>query len=461
MERPLFWHQGLFLQPQHFQLHDQYVEGLLKPAYQLLRPHFWGVGDMEIQVASLDNHVFNLSEGAFLFPGSTFITIPGNAVVQPRSFENAWHDDGRALGVYLGLKKTNNTGENVTEISDDGDMEKVSTRFAVDKEPEEIKDLQGSGPSAKIKKLHYVLKIFWESEIDQLGDYELIPLTRLERDGDRIYLSTRYIPPVLTVSSSLTLYKLVKDNLDQIFAKSRQLEAYKRDRGIHRAQFGARDMVYLLALRTLNRYVAKLSHIIEAEVSHPWDAYGIIRSLASELTTFSQKASVDGLLEDGSKLIHKYNHKKLWECFSGVKTLITMLLDEITAGPEYVVELLFDGTYFTADLQPSTFEGGKKFYLLMETQADPEFVIQSMNRIAKLCSREYLPILIAKSLPGVNVTHMETPPQELPRRSQAIYFEINHHSDHWVQVENTKNMAIYWDSAPEDLKVELMAVGGS
>ena len=28
MEKPLFWHQGLFLQPQHFQLLDKYIQSI-------------------------------------------------------------------------------------------------------------------------------------------------------------------------------------------------------------------------------------------------------------------------------------------------------------------------------------------------------------------------------------------------------------------------------------------------
>ena len=47
MERPLFWHQGLFLQPQHFQLEGLHTRSLLAPFHEFLTPHFWGVGEHE------------------------------------------------------------------------------------------------------------------------------------------------------------------------------------------------------------------------------------------------------------------------------------------------------------------------------------------------------------------------------------------------------------------------------
>ena len=83
-----------------------------------------------------------------------------------------------------------------------------------------------------------------------------------------------------------------------------------------------------------------------------------------------------------------------------------------------------------------------------------------MESIAKLNSRETLPILIARSLPGIKLHHLPLPPQELPRRANSVYFQIDHHSDHWEQVKRENNLALYWDAAPHDLKIELMAVGG-
>jgi type VI secretion system protein ImpJ len=47
----------------------------------------------------------------------------------------------------------------------------------------------------------------------------------------------------------------------------------------------------------------------------------------------------------------------------------------------------------------------------------------------------------------------------LPRRAGALYFQVDHHSDQWTAITKGRNIALFWDSAPEDLKVELMVVG--
>jgi len=292
-----------------------------------------------------------------------------------------------------------------------------------------------------------------------MGDYLLIPYAQLERMGDEVVLSERFIPPSLSISSSSVLYKVVKEIRDQISSRGRQLEFYKRDRGIHTAEFGARDMVYLLALRSLNRYGPILFHLMESKRVHPWTVYGLLRQLVGELSSFSEEVNSLGELADGTPLLEGYDHENLWACFSGAEALVTRLLEEITAGPEYMIPLTYDGTYFAAELPPQIFEGRNRFYLVFGTEADPSAIVKAIGVVAKLSSRESLPILIARALPGIRLDHLAIPPQELPRRAHSIYFQVDHHSDKWSQVASGRNVALYWEGAPEDLHVELMVVG--
>jgi len=459
IQKPLFWHQGLFLQPQHFQLLNLSFQSLLAPFHQFMGPYFWGVGEFEIQKASLGLKIFNLLKGTFLFPDGTFVAFPGNGIIEARPFEEAWVEGGKPMNVLIGLKKWNSAGENVTVVNKLEELSEITTRFVTTPNPEEVRDLHSGGPSGQVKRLHYLLKIFWEAERAQLGDYVLIPIAQLERMGEEIRLSQRFIPPSLTIFSSETLLLLIKEIRDQLTARAHQLEEYKSQRGIQTAEFGSRDMVYLLALRSLNRYVPPLFHMTEVQQVHPWAVYGLLRQLIGELSSFSERINVMAELKDGTRILPHYDHLNLWECFSSAQETLIGLLDEITAGPEYVIRLLYDGTYYAAVLKPEIFEGRNRFYLVLKTEEDPKLALKSIETMAKLSAREHLPILIARALPGIGLEHLPVPPQELPRRANSIYFSVNHHSDQWPLVQKNKNIALYWDNAPEDLAVELMVVG--
>jgi type VI secretion system protein ImpJ len=461
MERPLLWHQGLFLQPQHFQLLDLYYQSLLTPLYKYQTPHMWGVADMEIQQSALGTRNFHLLKGEFIFPDATSVKLPENAVVESRYFDDEWVEGGKPFSVYLGLRKMNNAGDNVTSLSNTDDLSPVTSRFISPADPEEVRDLYQDGPSAQLKRLKYVLKIFWETEQDRFGNYEIIPLAQLERKGSEVVLSDTFIPPCVTTSASPQLEKTIREIRDQISARARQLEAYKRERGIHSAEFGARDMVYLLALRSLNRYIPQLFHLTEEKAIHPWVVYGLLRALIGELSSFSNTVSVIGEAQDGTTLVPGYQHQDIWDSFSRARNMITSLLDEITAGPEYVFQLQYDGTYYSAELPPAIFEGKNRFYLVIETEQEHPSVLASLETGAKLSSREQMPILIVRALPAITMKHLASQPQELPRKARALYFQIDHHSDQWPSVQKGKNIALFWDTAPEDLTVELMVVGRS
>lgn len=459
MERPLFWRQGLFLQPQHFQLVDRYNQALFTSLNRYHQPYPWGVGKIQIQDAALDNQTFNLLSGDFMFPDGSYVVLPDNAIIEARSFHDAWDDKGESLDVYIGIRKWNELASNVTTLSNLSNLTDINTRFVTTTDPEEMKDLHLDGPPAQVQRLFYVLKIFLETEKDRLGDYNLIPVARLERSGDRVVLSEKFIPPCLNINASNSLLRLIKDTKDQITSRSRQLEAYKQDRGIQSAEFGTRDMIYLLALRSLNRYVPLLDHIMAYNYTPPWNVYGILKQVMGELSTFSASVDVMGSLTDDKNGVMEYNHQDLWPCFNQACSTITRLLDEITAGPEHSIKLLYDGTYYGAELSPNLFEGRNRFYLVFETEDDPKNVLKSLKGISKLGSRESLPILIARSLPGIKIEHLPVPPQELPRKQGSIYCQIDHHDDQWDQIQQTRNIALYWDTAPKDLKIELMVVG--
>jgi type VI secretion system protein ImpJ len=459
IERPLFWHQGLFLQPQHFQLLERSFQSLIAPLHTFMEPYFWGAGAMEIEKAALGTRSFSPLKGTLLFPDGTHAVFPGNSIIDPRPFNEAWVEGGKPFTVYVGLKKWNQAGENVTVIESLEQASSATTRFVSLADAEEFKDLHSGGPTGQIKRLYYLLKVFWETERDQVGDYLLLPVAQLERMAEEVRLSERFIPPSLALSSSETLFKLVKEIRDQIAARSRQLEEHKSQRGIQTAEFGSRDMVYLLALRSLNRYVPILFHYTEGRQVHPWAVYGLLRQLIGELSSFSEKVDVMGNIEAEDWTLPAYDHRNLGHCFFAAQALISRLLDEITAGPEYVIGLVYDGTYFAAALKPAIFEGRNRFYLVLRTETDPKSVVQSIASVAKLSSREHLPILIARALPGIRLEHLPVPPQELPRRAHSIYCAVDYHGDQWSAVQKGQNIALYWDNAPEDLEVELMVVG--
>ncbi len=434
-------------------------ESRLAPLTRWMTPHFWGVQDMEIKRAALGIRSFGLLRGQLLFPDGTAVEFPGNALLEDRSFVDGWIEGGKPLPVYIGLRKWNPEGENVTVVKRGEPLADVATRFIVDADPEETRDLHAGGPAAYIKKLTYLLKVFWEPEKDHLGDYLLIPVAQLERRGADIGLDPRFIAPCLSGTGSDTLQRLIKDILDQLAARGRQLEEHKRQRGIQSAEFGSRDLVYLMALRSINRCVPLLRHLSETPQVHPWQLYGTLRQIVGDLSCFSE--TIDVLGEDPQAheaALPAYEPLNLWNCFSTAQTRIVRLLDEITAGPDHTVKLdLAEGLY-SAALKPDWLEGDHRYYLALTMEHEGKNTVDAMEGVAKLSSQGQIDQLIAHALPGIPLDYLSAVPQQLPRRGNVLYFAINTGDDQWSSIKKERHIAFSWDGAPADLQVDLMVV---
>jgi len=458
MEKPVFWHQGLFLQPQHLQLNDLYHKSSFAPYHKYAKPYLYGVGNLEIRESALSNHSLQIVSGEFLFDDMSYAVLNKNAMIEPRSFKEALDTEGDHVTVYVGLKKFSDHGENVSVVDFGKDLSNVNTRLITNETPDQVNDLYQNESSAHVNRMNYLLRIFFHTEKEQLGNYELIPVAEILRHGEDIRISKEFIPPCLSIHSSQPLLDQVRDIYNQALAKGRELEAHKNKRGIHNAEFGSKDMVFLLALRSFNRYIPAISHVLEGQNVSPWEVYSLVRQFIGELSSFSESIDVFGNNAEDTNLLPEYNHYDLWECFSSAAILVSDLLDEISAGPEYVVPMGLEDLYYTAKLQPEHFSGNNYYYLVIRTEENPVNILEAVETEIVLGATKVLPALIERALPGVTLSHQPNPPQELPRRSDSYYFHIDSYGEQWAAIEKEKALGLYWSEPPEDVGLEIMVV---
>ena len=84
-QQGVYWHQGMFLQPQHFQQSDrnkQHQLGVMRKAGQ---PHLWGVGELVLNKTAINNRLIEVESARLIFPDATCVEAPANALISPRS----------------------------------------------------------------------------------------------------------------------------------------------------------------------------------------------------------------------------------------------------------------------------------------------------------------------------------------------------------------------------------------
>jgi type VI secretion system protein ImpJ len=453
--KAVYWHQGMFLQPQHFQAADQHKHFMQRPLFEAGIPQFWGVGAIDMAHSAITNRSIDVRQAQLLFRDYHYVEIPGNAIIAPRAFDPGWVQGDRPLTVYLGVRKMVLQDRNVTEVNAVAEAATVATRHATVIAVPEMPDLYSSGPTAPLQTLLYVVKVFFENELDHLGDFDLVPVARLVRDADAILLDEHFMPPCYSLAGSPALQLTLREIRDELVGRVRQLQEYKSPRELQKSEFDASHMLFLLALRSLNRFSPSLFHLLESDQVHPWLAYGVLRQLIGELSSFSERFNMFGEIDGGGGGLPAYDHLNLNGCFDLARTLIGHLLNEITVGPEFLVMLEPHEGYLSGQLPRSVFGQRNRFYLVVRTQAEPEWVLDSILHAARLSALDEIPTLIRHALPGLELIHIPNAPQGLPRRAHSYYFRIEQISDLWERIEREGEIALHWLDAPEDLRTEV------
>ena len=460
--RPIFWGQGMFLQPQHFQQQDCYHEARLRRYFHWLSPFCWGVKSLSIREAALQNFVFEIEQCEMMTWDGTILrfqggTLPSNAIIRTRSFAGDLTAGGRPLGVYLGLKRLQMEEHNLsTRQGPDNNATVVEQGRRFSLQELEVPDLFAEdGQSCALQYLMHEVRLFFDSDAAvQTHDYELVKIAELlhAAEGQGAVLSKRYIPPSLSVNASPILASMLKEIRDLLTAKGRELAEYKRQRRVHTIELGGRDTVFLLMMQMVNRYIPLLHHYLEVEETHPCVLYALLRQLVGEFSTFSETVSVLG------GPLPAYRHDQLWECFDAVVRITKELLNEIKKGPEYVVPLAFDGEYFAAALDKRFFDGSNHYYLSIKVDMPPRELERLLMGVGKLRSREEMEELRRRALPGLAVRYLEAPPEELPRRAHYNYFELDHRGPLWRRIEQRQNIAVYCQLPPDKAEMELLVL---
>ena len=454
----IYWQQGMFLQPQHFQQSDLHQQFQRKPTLENGQPHFWGVGELVLSTAAIANLRIEVQSARLLFPDRSYVEYPGNAVLAGRAFTTDLVEGDKPLTVYLGLRRLHATDANVSTVGELGDAALASSRYATTHGAEEVPDLYSNAPPAQVRSLMFVVRIFFENELEALQDYDLVPIACLVRDGSLIRLADDFVPPCYALSGSQSLQQQIRDVRDELAGRARQLQAYKSPGDMQRAGLDSADLVFLLGLRTLNRFSPQLQHLSEDDNLHPWAVYGVLRQLVGELSSFSERFNMFGEAEDGTAGVPAYDHRQIGRCFARAHALISYMLNEITVGAEFIVPLKPDGQLYVGELPKRLFSEHNRFYLLIHSESGREAVAQGVLKDARLGPTGEMHKLLSLALPGLELIHLPVAPQGLPKRPNAHYFRIEQISRQWESITRDGLVALFWIDAPADLRAEIAVV---
>lgn len=460
IKQSIYWHQGLFLQPQHFQQLEMHQQFNREQLLRMLNPFPWGFETLDIADAALNNRMVDVRALKLMLPDHTYLEYPGNVVIAARSFDKIWTDPDMPFTVYLALRRLSEAEPNVTVVNSISAATHVRTRFSSLSNSGKVNDVYAADSQADMPTVMYVARLVFESELAGLDAHEVIPLLRLKLEGDQVRPISQFIPPLLRLDASLILTRLVTDIRDDMLGRLRQLEEYKNPRGVNVADLDANFLMMMQAVQVLNRHVPALTHLLEVGGIHPWPVYGQLRQCVGELSTFSPRFDVYGRLPGQEEGLPPYDHMELGACFIHAREIVLQLLSDISMGPDFNITLSLQGDVYNGIIPENYFGNRHRFYVVLQCEAMKDLNTHEFLETARLAATDIMIDLIDHALPGVELIELPGPPQGLPRRPDARYFRIEQMSDGWEQIEQTGKISLYWHEPPENLRVVVVVTRG-
>ncbi len=455
MDKSIYWHQGLFLKPHHFQhlyIEQQRENFKLREA---LQPYFWGISKFNIDKKELLNKNIVIDELELVFMDGAVIRLAQNSLIASRNFDELY-DDMENLKIYIALKSFNDNGLNVTEVDSFDNLENINTRFVTNSESISVNNLYHEDESAQVQFMDYCLKIFFEDEIKTLNGYQIIPIATIKKQSEQIVLSNEFTAPLLDIRADLNFFEIIKWIEKDLTSHVLQLQEYKLPSNVVMQE--PNYFKYVMALQALSVYAPRLNHMIKTPNIHPWDYYKLFLELVGILSTFSNRVNIFGKLENGKSLLGDYDHLNLYECFSDAKMLINELLDVIIIGPDYILSFNKDETTFSLNCPVTIFHANYRYFLVLKTPTDKDSVQKNFVEFAKIASSSEIETIIERSLLGLPFELYEMPIQGLPQRDDSVYYELFTDDVQWSHIQQIQNITVEFDETLDDVSMELIVV---
>lgn len=440
----VFWGEGLFLRPQHFQRQDAYHEARLHDLARSLHPDLWGIRAARFDSQALGNGILRALELSALFPDGETFDAPSHDELPDALALSELPEGIQATTIHLALPLLRDHGGNCANGADGG----APARYAQRNLP--TPDLYTDAAEAELSYLGKAVRLLTD---DSPRDaYISVPVARVRRTSTGGFqLDDAFIPPLLGISASPRLRTQLRNLLDSLQAKVEALYGMHREPSQHVIEFRSGDIASFWLLHTATSAFAALSHLFHNPGLHPERLHQELLRLAGSLLTFSRSHQL--------KDLPRYHHDAPEDGFDGLFAMIRELLDTVISARYFKIALSeVKPSFHVGRIDSQRIDDNSAFYLAVAAEMPGPELVQTVPVRFKVGAPDDVEKCVLSALPGVRLMHAAQVPAAIPVRPGSHYFAIEARGPLYERMLKAQSMMIYAPSGMRDLKLELIAV---
>lgn len=440
-ENKVVWTEGLFLQPQHLQQQERYLERLVRVSTAALRPFSWGLTRLDLDANLLTLGKVSVRAAAGILPDGTPFNIPED-VDPPRPIDVP--ESARNGVIYL-LLPTRQPGG--VETAPAEQVETVA-RFVVAEH--EASDTNAGYQSTAMVPVGR-LRLRYALDGEARAGHAAIGLIRVAevRPDKSVVLDESYIPPLLVCEASPGLAGFATQLQGLLHHRAEALAGRVSEGGTR----GAGEIGDYLMLQLCNRYEPLLTHLAATVGQmHPEAFYQIAVGLAGELATFTESRKRPAVFPP-------YRHDDLTATFRPVMQALRQALSAVLE--QNAVPIPLQERKFGIRVGPiadRTLLVNSTWVLAVKAQMPAEALRRNFPNLVKIGPVEQIRELINVALSGIAVRALPVAPRQLPYYSGTTYFELDRTSQYWAALTRSGGIAIHVTGEVPGLELECWAI---
>lgn len=439
----VIWAEGMFLQPQHFQQHDRWLQQQAQARFNATAPYGWGFSALTLDSAALALGKIALQEARGVMPDGLAFDIPGQDAAPP-AFDVPPDARDELVVLVLTLQRAG-----VAETDAEGDASSMPPRFLAAEV--EVGDTNVTGQrTAPLQVGRVNLRIMLARDAgDGLCTLGLARVVERRADN-KVTLDTQYIPPTLHAPANETLASHLRELHGLLHQRGEALAARLAQPG----RAGVGEIADFLLLECINRQEPLFAQLRQVSLLHPCQLYFIGVSLAGDLGTFGDRRRPPAL--------PAYVHDDPARCFKPLMDALRQQLSMVMEQTALPIELQ-DRKYGlrVAIIPDVELQRTAQFVLAVASQMPGDALRARFPTQVKIGTVERIRDLVQLQLPGVGIRPLPVAPRQIPYHAGFNYFELETQGNAmWKQLESSGGLAMHIAGDFPGLELEFWAIRG-
>lgn len=440
----VIWSEGLFLQPQHFQQQERFLEHEIHVRTVNFNAYSHGFHTLKLDPDLLLAGKIGILKASGYFQDGTYFSIPDQDPAPPCVNISSFPKSGK---VFLSLAKPHWSAGQLDWQADKQETNATarSKFLAETSEIPSVYDPKLDPQTVDTARLNMFLSV---DALQQEGHVQLQLCELLESKNREVQVNPRFIEPCLCGLRNANIRRTLEAVLGLLEAKIAQL----RQRRIRKGSHNSSEIGDFLLLQSCTQHRLVFAHLLNTKQVHPEVAYLRLLACLGAVSLYGDDTAAD--------FSPNYDHDNLRLAFenvlNGIRNALAGLHDQHAIQIPLIQK---QGGVHIGQVTDRSLLSDAHFYLTVHALAPEELVQRQFPSTVKIGPVEKLRDLVNLNLPGVRLKTVQQSPAALPYYADHIYFQLETRTEPlWKMLEQTGHLAIHYAGDLPELRIELWAV---